>query len=382
MPRFVKRFLILLIVAAGGVAWASLAVPTNAAVVNGQVITQSQLSSDVSAIAGSSPYFCYLNAEAYEGSQGQQSLPSADGAGQASEGGSHTASTSAFVASYLETAVGHQLIAQLAAQHHVHLSSADLSAARTVLEDQITGVEREVAGQPEGCSLSTDPITGDAVLKTLPTSFVDEQVRFIALVTTLEEDISGIGSTTADLQRYFSAHPKEFESTCFTVGAYSTETAAQAARASVYEGASFATLAQATGAGNQGCPIFYQIESELPTATKLGKLPLNTVSAPVAYNGGYLLIEFTRQSPVTFSAAELAVKQAVEAAGASASQAVINRDELAAHVDLDPRYGVWHSSSAQVVLPPEPKVVDVLNAPANSPATATSTAAAATPASG
>ena len=374
-----KRFLILLIVAAGGVAWASLSVPSNAAVVNGQVITQGQVNADVSAIAASAPYFCYLNAESYEGSQGQQQLPAADGVGQASEGGAHTASTSAFVASYLETAVGHQLIAQLAAQHHVHLTSDDLSSARSVLEGQISSVEQEVAGQPEGCSSSTDPITGAAVLKTLPAAFVAEQVRFIALVTDLEEDISGIGSSTADLERYFHAHPKEFESTCFTVGRYATEAAAQADRASVYEGASFATLAAATGLGNEGCPIFSQVASGLPTSAKLGTLPVNTVSSPIAYDGDYLLVEFTRQSPVPFKTAEVAVKQAAQEAGAAASQAVINRDEVSAHVDLDPRYGVWHSSNAQVVLPPEPKVVDVLNAPANSPAATTT---ATTPASG
>ena len=48
-----KRFLVLLVVLAGGLAWAAFSVPSNAATVNGSAISQQDLNSDVSAIAGS-----------------------------------------------------------------------------------------------------------------------------------------------------------------------------------------------------------------------------------------------------------------------------------------------------------------------------------------
>jgi hypothetical protein len=59
----VKWFLALLVVVAAGLAAAALAVPTKAATVNGAVISQQTLNSDVSAIAGSAYYQCYLNAQ-------------------------------------------------------------------------------------------------------------------------------------------------------------------------------------------------------------------------------------------------------------------------------------------------------------------------------
>jgi hypothetical protein len=48
-----KRFLVLLVVLAGGVAWAAFSVPSNAATVNGSAISQQDLNSDVSAKANS-----------------------------------------------------------------------------------------------------------------------------------------------------------------------------------------------------------------------------------------------------------------------------------------------------------------------------------------
>ena len=66
-----KRFIVALIIAAGGLAAAAFAIPKNAATVNGTAVTQSQLNADVTAIAKSPDYQCYLNAQAYLESSGQ-----------------------------------------------------------------------------------------------------------------------------------------------------------------------------------------------------------------------------------------------------------------------------------------------------------------------
>ena len=77
-----KWLLALLVIFAGVVAWAALAVPTNAAVVNGSAISQASLNADIHAIAGSAEYQCYLNSEAYLSSNGSQvGLPPVTGAG-------------------------------------------------------------------------------------------------------------------------------------------------------------------------------------------------------------------------------------------------------------------------------------------------------------
>jgi hypothetical protein len=381
----VKRFLILLIVAAGGVAWASLAVPTNAAVVNGQTITQTQLSSDVAAIAGSTPYFCFLNAQALEEGAPQPGLPSVQGAGQASEGGALTTSTANFMVGYLNTIVGHQLVYQLAARYHAQPSASDLATARTGLINQITDVQHATAAgqltQPAKCTAASSA-TGAEVLKALPSSFVNEQVRFNATLALLEEDVSGIGSTTPDLQKYFDAHRTNFDTVCYTLAGYQTEAEAQSARASVYEGAAFATLAKTSGGGPEGCEIRFGLASELPTAANFQTLPLNTVSAPISYNGGYLLIELTSATPVPFSVAKLAVQQAVEDAGVTTFSSLNSATARKANVTVNPRYGSWSKTNAQLALPPEPAGINVLNAAANLPTTASTTTAATTPISG
>src|ERR1022692_4847097 len=110
-----KRFLVLLVILAGGLAWAAFAVPTNAVVVNGSAISQKSLNSDMTAIAKSSEYQCYLNAQAYVESNGQGLLPPADGVGYGTLIGLHPTATTAFVGTYLDTLVGHQLVLGLAA---------------------------------------------------------------------------------------------------------------------------------------------------------------------------------------------------------------------------------------------------------------------------
>jgi hypothetical protein len=77
--------------------------------------------------------------------------------------------------------------------------------------------------------------------------------------------------------------------------------------------------------------------------------------------------------------AELAVKAAVEHAGAVTAQSLNTTTERKAKVDLNPRYGAWSGTDLQVLLGPEPLVADVLNAPANAPDSAAATPVAATP---
>jgi len=157
------------------------------------------------------------------------------------------------------------------------------------------------------------------------------------------------------------------------VAGYSTSNAAEAARAQVYEGASFATLSAAIpGGGPQGCDQLYGIVSELPASADLDSLPLNTVSAPISYNGSYLLLEITSRSPTPFATAKSEVQHAVQSKGAATTQKVIDAAEKRASVWLDPRYGSWVPKEAQIVVPEEPLVADVFNPLVDNPVSATS----------
>jgi len=367
----VKRLLVLLLVLAGGLIAAALTIPTNAAVVNGTSISQQSLNSDVSAISASAYYQCYLNSQAYLGSSGSQQLPPVAGAGNQSAG-DHQTANSAFVATYLDTAIGHQLVRQLADDRHVVVTQAQLADARSNLEGQITSVMTQILQTPEGqnprysCTVTGSPLTGAEVLGTLPASFVDQQVQFVATAGAFQEDLAGVGSSEADLQAYFLRHHAEFDTVCLTAAAFSSQTAAQEAAAEIAFGTPFAQVAaKATQSGQLQCAPLADIAGQLPSSAELGSLPLGGVSAPVSVNGAYYLLELTKRTPTAYATARTSVAQAVQQAGAKATQKAITAAERHSAVSVDPRYGVWVPVAASVFTPLTPSTSDVLNSSAN-----------------
>ena len=372
-----KRFLVLLVVLAGGVAWAAFSIPSNAATVNGTNIRQQDLNSDVSAIANSAYYQCYLNSEEYISSEGSEEAPPVLGAGTGQDAGDHPTATSAFVASYLETEIDHELALQLAAERHVSVTPADLVSARADLTGQIKQVMSEILQTQQGqnvnysCSLTGQAITGTEVLDSLPASFVDQQVQFVAEVTTLEEDLAGVGSSPADLQNYFDSHAAKFDTVCISAAVYPSQSAAQDAAASVAFGTSFSTLVSNTassGGGAQGCHPLPEWESSLPSNAGLGSLATGAVSSPISINNMYVLLQITSRTPTTYGNVKTDVANVVQEAGATATQKALAADERRSTVSVNPQYGVWVPVNASVLTPFAPDPTDVLNAAANEPA--------------
>jgi hypothetical protein len=372
-----KRFLVLLVVLAGGLAWAAFSVPSNAATVNGSAISQQDLNSDVSAIANSAYYQCYLNSEEYLSSEGSEQAPPVLGAGTGQYAGDHPTATSAFVASYLETDIGHQLLLQLAGERNVHVTQSGLVTARSNLTGQISEVMSEILQTQEGqdvqysCSLTGQALTGQQVLDSLPASFVDQQVQFVAEASALEEDQAGVGSSDTDLQNYFSAHSAQFDTACLTAAVFSSESAAQAGAAQVASGTPFATVAagtSASGGGALGCDVLSDLITKLPSDADLKSLATGVVSAPLDDNGTYVLLEITSRTPTAYSKAKTDVENAVQEAGATATQKALTSVERRSSVSVNPQYGVWVPVNASVLTPFTPDPTDVLNASANVPA--------------
>ncbi len=356
-----KRFLVLLLLIAGGLAAASFSVPTNAAVVNGQVITQDQVTSDVSAIANSPEYACYLAADEELSSEGQQQLPPIVGAGTATSDGPRTTATTAFVANYVDQLVSQDVLLQVAARHHVTVSAHDIKVAKTNVQKEISSVLSEASSDEINCGASS----GQAVLKTMPQSFVQGLAQYFAVGNALALKIGG------DQQAYFDTHRSMFDTVCLTIGSYTTESDAQAERAAVYEGAKFAD----TGGQSQGCEVLYGVTSALPSTAQLQNLPLNTLSNPVSYNGAYLLIEMTDRSPTPYASAQSEVEQAVGTLGATKAQSLISRAELTATVTVNAKYGTWTGDTHGVIAPLAPPATDVFRASVNGPAGATAPSA-------
>ena len=120
----------------------------------------------------------------------------------------------------------------------------------------------------------------------MPASFVDKTVKFDATANVLEEHAAGVGSTPADLERYFDAHAANFDTACFTVAEYTQRGRCRGRRRHGRRGHPVLHRGGADRRrGPQGCDILYGVASSLPTGTDLQNLPLNTVSSPIAVNG-------------------------------------------------------------------------------------------------
>jgi hypothetical protein len=375
----VKLFLVLLVLLACGLIAAALAVPTNAAVVNGTTISQQTLNSDVAAIAGSADYQCYLNAQA---ALSQQQLPPVVGAGKG-ENGQNTTATTAFTATYLETEVGHQLVYQLADHRGVAVAPASLSDARNAYESQISGVMQDVASQtqdPRYTCGSPQGLSGQAVLSTLPASFVDEQVHFFATSSALAEDLSGVGSSESALHDYFVRNQSQFDTVCWTVALYPSQDAALSAFAQAQHTPFSQVAQQAPRGGAEPCEPLPAVAAMLPSSFNVNDLSVGAVSFPLSIaNGEYVIVQITSRNPTDYSAARPLVQQTVQHKGATKTQAALTTLERHSAVSIDPRYGVWVPVAARVLVPFTPATSDVLNPAANATGLA---AASSTPSSG
>ena len=376
-----KWLIALLVVVGGVVAWAAFAVPTNAAVVNGSAISQAALNSEVRAIARSDEYQCYLNSEEYLSSNGSQvGLPPVTGAGTGQNEGDHPTANSAFVATYLDTVIGHELVDQLAAKHDVTTNSAQLADARASLANQITGVMQQVAQTAQGqnprfsCG-AVSPLTGQQVLASLPSWFVDQQVQFVATASALQEDLAGVGSSEENLQGYYEKHRAQFDTVCFNAAEFPDKASAQAAQAAVNFGTPFSqVVGSATQSGTIPCTELVAVAGELGTSiSSLDRTPVGKATAPISVNGNYIVLELSKRTPTPYATAKPIVSQAVQEVGATATQAAITHAERKASVSVDPRYGTWVPVRASVFTPFTPETSDVLNAPANEATVPTST---------
>jgi hypothetical protein len=263
--------------------------------------------------------------------------------------------------------------------------------AKSDLTGQISEVMSEILQTQEGqnirygCSLTGQALTGQQVLDSMPASFVDQQVQFVAEASALEEDLAGVGSSATDLQNYFSAHSARFDTACLSAAVYSSESAAQAGAAQVASGTPFATVAagtSASGGGALGCDVLSDLITKLPPAADLGSLATGVVSAPIDDNGTYVLLEITSRTPTPYSKAKTAVENAVQQAGATVTQKALASVERRSSVSVNPQYGVWVPVSAAVLTPFTPPPSDILNASANVPAAPAVSAAAGAAAGG
>ena len=311
-----------------------------AATVDGVTIPESQFNSDLAAIKSSPTYQCYLNAQAYEQTNGESFLPNP--------------SAPDFAAFLLQTEIGHQMVKTLAASKHIAVTPQQIDAARQELSSQITGVMSNSASNSaprrDTCGSQTaNP--GGSILASLPSSYVHEQEEFVATDTDLQLTESGIGDRSTDLERYYSAHRSLFDLDCYTAAAYPSLAEAQTAYAQIQAGSSFSQVAFNGESGPQTCAIGSTIDAGLPASVDFASLTLNQVSQPFQNKSKYDLLQLKSQKANSFTTVQTQVTDAVQSLGQGSTQSALAALEHRAKVWVNPSYGTWQSQNA-IVLPP------------------------------
>jgi len=356
----VKRLVVLLVVIAGLLVWAGVGGAQNAATVNGSAISSDTLNSQLSAIAHSTEYQCYLNANATVQGQSAEAIEGV--------GGSSTVAT-AFATSWLSQLIEVELVRQVADERGVTVNADDQAVGRFTLEQQIDAVLSEASqSNPSGCGG-----TAAQILATLPSSFVDHQVEAQATQDALLASYGGHGLSLADQQAYFEAHRDDFQTVCVTEAQVTSQTAATALAAKVAAGTPLSTAApsgsSATGCVSPSSGNYTAIASAVNGLAPGGVSKVLTAQAPSSTSSGeYVIFQLNSRSPSSFEESQNAVRDTLLGTGSTKADAALLAAVKRATVSVDPQYGTWVARSSELIaLPAFPPISSMLNPLANLP---------------
>ncbi len=361
-----KRLVCLLVVVAAAVALAGFYLPSSAATVGGTSISRQSLDSDLSAIAGSPDYTCFLSEERQLTSG--KTLPFLGAGTPDVKGGIYD---STFVDDWLASMITTQIDAEVLAGHRLHVTPADLVIARRVLADRITQVLDQyarVVGSPSpGCGGN-----GRTVLSTLPGWFVREQTGEEADQIVLDARAAGAGLSQPALMGYFVSHRRSFDRDCLALVLVRTKSAAAGVEAALARGTSFAqeaaavsvTSSSAARGGSVGCGFV----GDTFLATAVDHLGVGGTTTPVHVQGAYWIVRLTSRSTVPFATARSSVVTAIIHAGQRRADAELTAALRGVSVGVDPRYGTAaHHRLTLVLGAPSPPGTSEISTVANLP---------------
>jgi hypothetical protein len=337
------------VVALGALASACQVTPT-AASVNGGTISVSSLNTQLAALSGSTAGQCLLELRG----------------GQATgvEPGGATYPTG-FAGSVLSSQVGNLVAAQFAAAHGVHLTSAEVSTARSnytsALDGRITALVQEAtaASALSGCQKSDgSAITGAQLLAALPASVRNAEITNQAVDNALLA--RGADLSAAAVLAFYTANQPLFTIDCVSDIATATQAEADAVIAKLQAGQSFASVATSSSVdaqtaargGDLGCNF---TESRVLSALQLPSVTVGEPVTPIQTSGGtWVIYEVTSQQVVPVAEAAPVVRD--DLLHTTANTQRVTAELLAfAHrssIEVNPQYGTW--TGLTITPPPTP----------------------------
>jgi parvulin-like peptidyl-prolyl isomerase len=254
-----------------------------------------------------------------------------------------------------------QLEASLLSSLHLHLSAYATTAA----------VDELVAG------FSSSPFascasSGPAFLAMLPGSYRQAFVDLQAYPVVLEAHLAGAELSDAGIARYEQRHRAEMTLTCLSAIVVATKASAESLARAIRAGANFASLAKAhsldTGSAPQGGALGCAVPGDLeqPVGGAAAALAVGQLSAPVPFDGSYVLLLATSRGGLASTAEAL---QAILNSESNAETSLVKRYSATIGVEINPSYGAYSlgNSGAEVVPPVGPSDAQLANPSAVTP---------------
>jgi hypothetical protein len=251
--------------------------------VNGHVITESALTSELQDIAANTAYVSAIQ-------QSGSPPPSVLGKGNGTF-------DMAFTDKVLTRQVLLELVHEEVLKRKLVVSAADVQAAAT---DQATAIGNDTNGKP--------------IFPAFPKSYQDLLSRRAAEVTALQDSLAGITIDDPTIQKYYAAHTADFVLNCVSVIQLATQATADQTRAKVTApGADYAAIARqvstdaqsATSGGDLGCQPVGAFSQVPGVDAAVAALSVGQVSPVIPVQGttpAFALFKLTDRKPQALTA--------------------------------------------------------------------------------
>ena len=287
-----------------------------AAVVDGSVISQSQLSDALSAVVHNAGYKCSI------ASGGVSSIA---GAGE----GTYSATFGATVLSILiQDRVARQEVERLGLPEPAALEPAALAQLQTAYTPA------------SGC-----PGSGVSVLAAFPPYYRELLLRFQLDEDALSAYLAGTTLDPGPLGTYVAHHKNAMMLACVSVIETGAKATALSLRSEILGGANFAVVAKAHSVDSTTAPQGGAIgcipdeDFNAPLNKVIAGLTVGRVSSPVAFSSNWLLLLVSQRKPETSQQ----LMPSLVAEEVSALNTLIPRLLGSAKVEVDPQYGTWNT---------------------------------------
>jgi parvulin-like peptidyl-prolyl cis-trans isomerase-like protein len=350
----VRRLVALFVVALLGAAIYGVSGASSGVSANHQGVSQYTLNAELSAISNNADLACYLSA--------------LDPTSYAPGAGNDSVKASAAAVWANLRVEGLAINQYVTATLKYHPDAAELSAAKTSLEDEMT----------EEAQNSTTKCTGTAAeaVAAMPaemrTSEIQDQASSLYLVKKLNETVP---LTEASMKKYYKSHRTDYDRLCVSI-ALVTPSAVPAFEKAQAAGASVATLAKkysqdTTSAANGGAYGCYSPSSQYYTSVRADVAGATFDSFPATpqytdQNGVEyaLFVAVTKESATPFAKAASTVLSDLQNLNAEAADRVKNSLLEHAAVHVDPSFGQWglNTTGPQVFAPSVPSTTNVSGA--------------------